>query len=146
MSAIQKNIESLNTILGKTFGLYVQTHGYHWNVEGPEFRQLHSQFEEQYTNLWGALDEIAERIRILGAYAPSSIAELAALGGEEAASAQSAAAMVAALIEAHEAMAADLRGAIVAAQEAEDEVSAGFLTDRLEWHEKELWMMRASAK
>ena len=143
-AANQANIDSLKSILGKTFRLYVQTHGYHWNVEGPEFRQLHVLFEEHYTNLWGALDEIAERIRILGAHAPGSIADLATLGGPEAAPAQSAAAMMAALVEAHKAMAADLRTAIATAQDAEDEVSAGFLTDRLEWHEKELWMMKAS--
>ncbi|MEZ5714061.1 MAG: DNA starvation/stationary phase protection protein [Paracoccaceae bacterium] len=142
--ATQNNIDSLKSILGKTFRLYVQTHGYHWNVEGPEFRQLHALFEEQYTNLWAALDEIAERIRILGAHAPGSVAELMALAGDEAAPAQSADAMMAALIAAHEALAADLRAAIAVAQEAEDEVSAGFLTDRLEWHEKELWMMKAS--
>ena len=143
-AANQANIDSLKSILGKTFRLYVQTHGYHWNVEGPEFRQLHALFEEHYTNLWGALDEIAERIRILGAHAPGSVAELMALAGDEAAPAQSADAMMVALITAHEALAADLRAAIAVAQEAEDEVSAGFLTDRLEWHEKELWMMKAS--
>ena len=146
MSAAQANIDSLKSILGKTFRLYVQTHGYHWNVEGPEFRQLHALFEEHYTNLWNALDEIAERIRVLGAYAPASIAELAALGGAEAAPTQSAGAMVAALIEAHTTMAEDLRAATAVAQEAGDEVTAGFLTDRLEWHEKELWMLRASAQ
>ena len=143
-AANQANIDSLKSILGKTFRLYVQTHGYHWNVEGPEFRQMHALFEEHYTNLWGALDEIAERIRILGAHAPGSVAELMALAGDEAAPAQSADAMMVALITAHEALAADLRAAIAVAQEAEDEVSAGFLTDRLEWHEKELWMMKAS--
>ncbi|MCA8900718.1 MAG: DNA starvation/stationary phase protection protein, partial [Hyphomonas sp.] len=74
------------------------------------------------------------------------IAELAALGGAEAAPAQSAGAMVAALLEAHTAMAEDLRAAITVAQEAGDEVTAGFLTDRLEWHEKELWMLRASVQ
>ena len=89
-------------------------------------------------------DEIAEGIRILGAHAPGSVAELMALAGDEAAPAQSADAMMVALITAHEALAADLRAAIAVAQEAEDEVSAGFLTDRLEWHEKELWMMKAS--
>jgi len=145
-TAAQTNVESLSAILGRTFRLYVQTHGYHWNVEGPEFRQLHALFEEQYTELWGALDEIAERIRVLGAHAPGSVAGLMALAGPEAAPAQSAEAMVAALIGGHEALASDLRAGIAAAQEAGDEVSAGFLTDRLQWHEKELWMMRASHK
>ena len=142
----QANIESLKNILAKTFRLYVQTHGYHWNVEGPEFRQLHAVFEEQYTSLWGSLDEIAERIRSLGAHAPGSAAELMALAGNEAAPAQSAIDMVKALIAAHEDMAGNLREAIAVAQEAGDEPSAGYLTDRLEWHEKELWMMKASQK
>ncbi|MBN9669066.1 Dps family protein [Roseibium aggregatum] len=142
-SAAQTNIDTLKKALGETFRLYVQTHGYHWNVEGPNFRQLHNVFEEQYRNLWNALDEIAERIRILGAHAPGSVADLMALAGEEAAPAQSADDMTAKLIDAHEALAATLRDGIAAAGEAGDEVSAGLLTDRLEWHEKELWMMKA---
>ncbi|MFC2970215.1 Dps family protein [Acidimangrovimonas pyrenivorans] len=146
MTAKQANIDALSRILGGSFGLYAQTHAYHWNVEGPEFRQLHATFEEQYQNLWEALDEIAERIRSLGAYAPASLAELVALAGDAPAPAQSADAMVAALIAGHEALADELRTAIATAQEAGDEPSAGLLTDRLEWHEKELWMMKASRK
>jgi len=142
----QSNIDSLTQVLGETFGLYVQTHGYHWNVEGPQFRQLHMLFEEQYQNLWAALDEIAERIRCLGAYAPGSLSELTALAGDTPAVAQSAEAMVDALIKANSTIADTLREAITTAQEAGDEVSAGMLTDRLEWHEKELWMMKSSRK
>lgn len=145
-AANQANIASLKTILGRTFRLYVQTHGYHWNVEGPEFRQLHQLFEDQYNTLWGALDEIAERVRILGAYAPGTVSELMALAGDEAAPAQSATDMVNHLVAGHEALADDLRAAIGTAGDAGDEVSVGMLTDRLEWHEKELWMMKASAK
>lgn len=140
------NIAALNAVLSQTFRLYVQTHGYHWNVEGPNFRQLHALFEEQYRNLWAALDEIAERIRIRGAHAPGSVAALMAGAGPEDAPAQSAAEMIARLIAGHEALAGTLRGAIATAGKAGDEVSAGMLTDRLEWHEKELWMMRASTR
>ena len=140
------HIDSLSRILGRTFGLYVQTHGYHWNVEGPEFRQLHGLFEEQYQDLWNALDPVAERIRSIGAYAPGSLAELTALAGEEPAPVHSAAEMVDALIAGHDALATDLREAITLAQEAGDEPSAGMLTDRLEWHEQQLWMMKASRK
>lgn len=143
---IQSNINSLKNILGETFRLYVQTHGYHWNVEGPEFRQLHVLFEEQYQNLWAALDEIAERIRIQGAYAPGTVAELMTLAGVEAEPAQSAADMMDKLIAAHEAIADSIRAGIEAAADVGDEVSAGLLTDRLEWHEKELWMMKASQR
>lgn len=147
MTAIQQaNIDALKNVLGQTFRLYVQTHGYHWNVEGPGFRQLHAVFEEQYRNLWDALDEIAERIRALGAYAPGSVSDLMALAGEEAAAPQSADDMVAKLIAAHDRIAVVLRDAIATAGEAGDEVSTGLLTDRLAWHEKELWMMKAGSR
>ncbi len=145
-TASDKNVAALNTVLGETFRLYVQTHGYHWNVEGPKFRQLHVTFEEQYQNLWGALDEIAERIRTQGTYAPGSVAELMALAGPEDVSAQSADEMITRLIAGHEALAAVLRDAIATSGDAGDEVSAGMLTDRLEWHEKELWMMKAATR
>ena len=144
MTTNQANIDSLSRVLGRTFGLYVQTHGYHWNVEGPAFQQLHAKFEDHYNDLWAALDEIAERIRSLGAYAPGTLAELTALAGDTPAPVQSADAMVEALISGHEALAEELREAIAIAQEAGDEPSAGLLTDRLAWHEKELWMMKAS--
>lgn len=145
-TASQKNIAGLNAVLGETFRLYVQTHGYHWNVEGPSFRQLHVLFEDQYQNLWTALDAIAERIRTQGAYAPGSVADLMALAGPEDTPAQSAPEMMSKLITGHEALAAILRDAIASSDNAGDEVSAGMLTDRLEWHEKELWMMKASSR
>ena len=145
-TASQKNISALNAVLGETFRLYVQTHGYHWNVEGPNFRQLHVMFEEHYQNMWAALDEIAERIRTQGAYAPGSVVDLMALAAPEDAPAQSADEMITKLIAGHEALAQTLRGAMDASSEAGDEVSAGMLTDRLEWHEKELWMMKAGAR
>ena len=145
-AASQKNTNSLKAVLGETFRLYVQTHGYHWNVEGPSFRQLHVLFEEQYQNLWGALDEIAERIRTQGAHAPGSVAEPMALAGPEDATAQSSDEMISKLITGHEVLAETLRAAIETSEEAGDEVSAGILTDRLEWHEKELWMMKASTR
>ena len=142
----QKNIDALNAVLGETFRLYIQTHGYHWNVEGPNFRQLHVMFEEQYQNLWGALYEIAERIRTQGAYAPGSVADLMALATPEDMPAQSAEEMVTKLAAGHEALADTLRNAIETSGDAGDEVSAGILTDRLEYHEKELWMMKASTR
>lgn len=145
-TASQSNIDTLNAVLGQTFRLYVQTHGYHWNVEGANFRQLHVVFEEQYQNLWSALDVIAERIRTQGAYAPGSVAALMALAGPEEEPAQSADDMMAKLITAHEAISATLRSAIGTAGKAGDEVSAGILTDRLEWHETELWMMKAGRR
>lgn len=142
----QANIASLYSVLGQTFRLYVQTHGYHWNVEGPAFRQLHVVFEQQYQNLWGALDVIAERIRTQDAYAPGTVASLMDLAGPEAEPAQSAEEMVRKLVTAHTDIGETLRQAIQTAGDAGDEVSAGLLTDRLEWHEKELWMMKAGQR
>ncbi|WP_299153723.1 DNA starvation/stationary phase protection protein [uncultured Tateyamaria sp.] len=144
ISATDSNIEILKVVLGKTFRLYVQTHSYHWNVEGHQFFRLHKIFEEQYTNLWETLDELAERIRALGAFAPGSVADFMALaGGSEAASAQSADDMVNKLIDEHNELAEILRNAIQISENAEDDVSAGILTDRLTWHEKTIWMLKA---
>ena len=145
-TASQKNIAGLPGVLAETFRLYVQTHRCHWNVEGPSFRQLHVLFEAQYQNLWNALDGIAERIRTQGAYAPGSVADLMALAGPEDRAAPSAPEMMIKLITGHEALATTLQAAIASSSDANDEVSAGMLTDRLEWHEKELWMMKTSSR
>ncbi|WP_299593100.1 DNA starvation/stationary phase protection protein [uncultured Tateyamaria sp.] len=140
------HIESLKVVLGKTFRLYVQTHGYHWNVQGPQFLKLHELFEEQYANMWEALDEVAERLRALGVSAPGTVTELMSLAGEpEEEKAQSADDMVAKLIQAHSALAECLRGAFKDAEDAVDDVTAGMLTDRLTWHEKTLWMLRSGS-
>jgi starvation-inducible DNA-binding protein len=74
--ARQSSADALKTLLGETYALYVKTHGYHWNVTGPRFNSLHSLFMTQYTELWAALDEIAERIRALGHFAPGSSGEM----------------------------------------------------------------------
>ncbi len=141
------HIESLKVVLGKTFRLYVQTHGYHWNVQGPQFLKLHDFFESQYTNMWEALDEIAERLRALGAAAPGTVAELMSLAGEpEEKKAQSADDMVANLIRAHSTLAESLRSAFHDAEDAVDDVTAGLLTDRLNWHEKTLWILKSGSE
>ncbi|MGQ7843594.1 Dps family protein [Granulosicoccus sp. 3-233] len=142
----QKTVDNLRHVLGQTFNLYFQTQSYHWNVEGPNFRQLHGLFEEQYTELSGALDDIAERIRILGALAPVSVAEMMSYAGDDAAPAHSAADMISNTITAHRTLADTLRQAIAQAADEGDEVTAGLLTDRLATHEKTLWMLQASQK
>ncbi|HBT36354.1 MAG TPA: DNA starvation/stationary phase protection protein, partial [Hyphomonas sp.] len=68
--------DALRVLLAETYALYSKTHGYHWNVTGPRFNSLHTMFETQYNELWMALDEIAERIRALGHFAPTSPAEM----------------------------------------------------------------------
>ncbi len=142
----RSHIESLKVVLGKTFRLYVQTHGYHWNVQGPQFLKLHELFGDQYANMWEALDDVAERLRALGVAAPGTVTELMSLADDpEEEMPISADDMVAKLIHSHTTLAECLRGAFQDAEDAVDDVTAGMLTDRLTWHEKTLWMLRSSS-
>lgn len=138
--------QGLNAVLASTFALALKTHNFHWNVTGPRFQGLHAQFEEQYTDLYGAVDEIAERLRALGAVAPGGLGRFADLSVVEDAPEvpPSADAMVAALARDHDAMARLVRPLIAEAGEVSDEVTAGLLTDRLGVHEKTAWMLRVA--
>lgn len=136
--------EGLNRVLADTFTLYLKTHNYHWNVTGPMFRTLHTMFEEQYTELWQANDEIAERIRSLGFRAPGSYSEYGKLSSvKEAKKDLDAAGMVADLVAGHETVARTARKAFPHADAANDEATADLLTRRLDVHEKTAWMLRS---
>lgn len=134
----------LSRVLAESYVLYLRTHAFHWNVEGPMFQTLHTLFETQYTELWQALDEIAERIRALGFPAPGTYAEFQELSSiQETSASPPAREMITLLLEGHEAVAATSRQVLPAAQEAGDEVTVGLLTDRLTVHEKTAWMLRS---
>ena len=138
-------IDALNHILADSFVLYFKTHAYHWNVTGPHFKTLHDLFEEQYTEMWQAIDEIAERIRILGAPAPCSMAELmAATDMKEATQSPDAMAMVKDLAEGHLTLAKHIQQAIDVADDTDDEVSQDLLIGRKQVHEKAAWMLSSS--
>ena len=140
----QQISEGLSRVLADTYVLYGKTHGFHWNVTGPMFNTLHLMFMEQYTELWTALDEIAERIRALGVPAPfgSTLSALASL--EDSSSLTPAAMqMVRELVEGHEAVARTARSVFSMADEANDQPSADLLTQRLQIHEKTAWMLRS---
>ncbi len=140
----QRCADVLARILADTYVLYLKTHNFHWNVEGEKFRALHEMFEGQYRDMWDALDELAERVRALGAYAPGTPAKFAALATIEAnEEIPSADQMIRELIADHEAMADMLSKAIKSVQEEADEASAGMLADRQTAHEKQVWMMKA---
>ena len=136
----------LKHVLADSYALYFKTHGFHWNVTGPMFNTLHTMFETQYTELWQALDEIAERIRALGLYAPQgagALAELSSLpDGEPTLDAME---MVRQLVRGHEAVARTIRKVYPAAEEGGDEATLDLLTQRLRVHEKTAWMLRAVA-
>ena len=138
--------EGLKVFLADSYTLYLKTHNYHWNVTGPQFQTLHTLFEEQYTELWTAVDEIAERIRALGAQAPGSYKAFAKLTSlEEPEEVPAAEEMVRQLGADHEAVVRSARKVLHTAQKAEDEVTIGLLTDRMAVHEKTAWMLRALA-
>ncbi len=136
--------KGLSQVLADTYTLYLKTHGYHWNVTGPQFAMLHAMFEEQYRELWTAADEIAERIRVMGVFAPGSGAELSALTSlKEAQGVPQADAMVADLAVGHEQLARTARAAFAVAETAEDQPTMDLLTERMTASEKFAWMLRA---
>ena len=134
----------LGQVLADSTVLYAKTHGFHWNVTGPMFNTLHLMFMGQYTELWNALDAIAERIRALGCPAPYGGATYAGISSiPETEGVPSALAMVRELVEGHEAVARTIRRVMGTANEANDQPSADLLTQRLQIHEKTAWMLRS---
>lgn len=140
----EKVADALSRLLADSYTLYLQTHNFHWNVTGPQFRELHLMFEEHYTELATAVDDIAERIRTLGVAAPgtyqafsrlTSIREVEGVpAGEE---------MVDLLTQGHESVVRTCREALKIAQDAGDESSVALISDRMRVHEKTAWMLRA---
>jgi starvation-inducible DNA-binding protein len=136
--------DGLAHVLADTYTLYLKTHAFHWNVEGPMFNTLHLMFMEEYTELWNALDAIAERIRSLGFPAPGTYAEFAKLSSiPESPGVPQAMDMVRDLVKGHEAVARTVRKAFPAAEKAGDESTVDLLTQRLQVHEKTAWMLRS---
>lgn len=135
-------VEAFSTLLATSYTLYLKTHNYHWNVTGPMFATLHGLFESQYTELATAVDEIAERIRILGAPAPGSYSAFAKLGViEEETGHPEATTMLERLCADHKAAASAARKVVDAAEEVGDQASADLATRRIEVHEKSTWML-----
>ena len=137
--------EQLTKMLADSYAVYLKTHGYHWNVRGPEFFALHNLLERQYREQWEALDEIAERIRGLGQLAPQGYTAFANLtsikdGDPE----KDARAMLEELMRDHETVVATARQALKVADADGDDVTADLMTQRLAAHEKAAWMLRAT--
>ncbi|PMN65319.1 Dps family protein [Enterovibrio norvegicus] len=136
--------QGLKHLLADSYTLYLQTHNFHWNVTGKQFRDLHTMFEEHYNALALAVDDIAERIRTLGVAAPGTykaFAELSAI--EEVDGVPSADDMIDILTRGHEQVVRTARDVLKLAQQADDESSASLVSDRMREHEKTAWMLRA---
>ncbi len=136
--------DQLAKVLADSYLLYLKTHGYHWNVKGPHFAQLHELFGEQYNDIWTAIDEIAERIRALGHDAPGSYAAMAKLATvEEREDVPNASGMLQDLVKGNEALLRTLRSAMPSMQDGGDEASFDLMVERLSAHEKASWMLRS---
>jgi len=140
----QRIVGGLSRLLADTFTLYLKTHNFHWNVTGPMFNTLHLMFETQYNELWLALDVIAERIRSLGYPAPATFAEYGRLTSiKETPGQPKAEDMVRLLVEGNEAVARTARAMFPSVEKADDEPTADLLTQRMQIHEKNAWMLRS---
>ncbi|MEZ5829785.1 MAG: Dps family protein [Dongiaceae bacterium] len=136
--------DGLSKLLADTYTLYLKTHNFHWNVEGPMFNTLHLMFEQQYNELALAVDAIAERIRALGHPAPGSYAAYGKLSSiKEETGSPKADEMIKQLVAGQEAVARTARAVFPAAEKAGDEPTADLLTQRLQIHEKTAWMLRS---
>ncbi len=136
--------QGLARLLADSYTLYLKTHNFHWNVTGPMFNTLHTMFEGQYVELATAVDEIAERIRALGVAAPGSYRQFGELTSiTEETGVPDAKEMIAQLVEGQEAIVRTARSVFPHAEAANDEPTADLLTQRMQVHEKNAWMLRS---
>jgi starvation-inducible DNA-binding protein len=140
----KETADALSRVLADSYMLYLKTHNYHWNVTGELFHSLHEQFEEQYTELADAIDEIAERIRALGYRAPGTFKEFNELTSiDEQQDEPEAMEMVRRLAIGNEQVLRTAREALEPANNAEDEATIDLITERLHVHSKTAWMLRS---
>ena len=136
--------DGLSKLLADSYTLYLKTHNYHWNVTGPMFNTLHLMFEQQYTELAIAVDEIAERIRALGIKAPASYTAFSKLTRvSEGSGEEDAEEMIRQLVLGQETVVRTAREIFSPAEQANDEPTADLLTQRMQVHEKNAWMLRS---
>jgi len=136
--------EGLSRLLADTYSLYLKTHNFHWNVTGPMFQTLHLMFETQYTELAMAVDQIAERIRAVGYPAPGTYSDFAKLSSiQETPGVPKATDMIRLLVEGQEAVVRTSRSIFPVVEKVNDEPTADLLTQRMQIHEKNAWMLRS---
>lgn len=144
MTNNSQTIQDLKILLADSYALYLKTQNYHWNVKGIHFVSLHNLFEEQYTELAQAIDEIAEVITARKEIAPGSFSEYADLTNiREADSSLDALAMVKDLLESNEQIVKSATKLLRAAEDETDDTAADLATTRIVTHEKTAWMLRS---
>ena len=144
---MQQLIEQLKVILGTNFGLYFKSHTFHWNIEGPNFNDYHAFLGVLYTSVFNNTDLIAEKIRMLGSYAPTTLPRMLELSDvPDTETIPSALAMMTQLKQDNDRYIVHLRAGIVAADEANEPAVSNFLQDILDQHQKQAWMLRSITK
>lgn len=144
---MEQLIQQMKTILGTNFGLYFKTHSFHWNIEGADFVQYHEFLGETYTQIFNNTDLIAEKIRMLGAYAPTGLSRMIELSDiEERPSIPPARGMMMELLEDNNKFIYHLRAGIVAAENANEPAIGNFLQDLLDQHQKLNWFLKSLIK
>ncbi|NBU99112.1 MAG: DNA starvation/stationary phase protection protein [Spirochaetia bacterium] len=139
-----KIAEGLSVLLADTYTLYQKTHGYHWNVTGPQFNTLHTMFMTQYTELWNSIDLIAERIRALGFFAPAGYSAFSKLTTiEDDKDVPKSDNMIKNLVSGNEAVIRTARKILDSADSVNDQATLDLLTQRINIHEKTAWMLRS---
>lgn len=142
----KKIADALGVVLADTYMLFIKTQGVHWNVTGPTFMGVHKLTEEQYENMYEAIDELAERIRALGHKAPASYTkygELSSINDKD--EERSVEQMLTMLIADHETAVLNMRAATEWCEDKNDYVTADMLTERMSWHEQAVWMLKSLA-
>lgn len=140
-------VQQMKVVLATTFAFYLKAHNFHWNVEGPNFPQYHELFKDVYEDAWGAVDEIAERIRTLDAYAPGSMSRFSALSAvDEQLNIPEARKMIAELIQDSNIVISTLVKAQMLSEKNGKVGLTDYLQGRIDTHEKQGWMLRATSK
>lgn len=144
---MEQLIQQMKVILGTNFGLYFKSHSYHWNIEGPNFNDYHAFLGAFYTAVFANTDLIAEKIRMLGVYAPTGISRMMELSDiEESETIPQALQMLAQLAQDNDRFIIHLRAGIVAADQANEPAIGNFLQDLLDQHQKHAWMLKSITK
>jgi starvation-inducible DNA-binding protein len=144
---MEQLIEQLKVILGTNFGLYFKSHTFHWNIEGPNFNDYHTFLNGFYNAVWANTDLIAEKIRMLGSYAPTTLSRMLELSDvPDTETIPSALAMMTQLKQDNDRYIVHLRAGIVAADEADEPAVSNFLQDILDQHQKQAWFLRSITK
>ena len=144
---MEQLVQQMKVILGTNFGLYFKSHSFHWNIEGADFVQYHTYLGDLYTVLHGNVDIIAEKIRMLGAFAPTGLSRMLELSAiEESETIPRAVEIFSQLSADNEKLITQIRAGIVLADQAGEPAISNFLQDLLDQHQKHAWFLNSITK